>query len=222
MTLARILRMLGRQWLVLIIGLALTAAGAAASLHVTGIFTARTTITLLPPIGWAIGGNTLSYSGATLVGFAKLVEQTVNEDDSGQLFAAPDTPLYGAGVRQGEVVYVPDAGGQWAPNLNRPSLIIDVVGPTPEYVASRVEALTAEISGAIEARQDESGVVEEDRIGWEATPGSPEATYAGPNRLRMLAGIAVLGAGVTMATALGVDVLRRRRVVRRSSGPGDH
>lgn len=203
--------MLGRQWLVLIIGFALTAAGAVASLQVTGVFTARTTITLLPPDGWAVGGNTLTYSGATLVGFAKLVEQTVNDGGGGQLFSAADTPLYGAGVRQGEIVFVPDAGGQWAPNLNRPSLIIDVVGPTADEVESRVDALTAEIADAIEVLQDESGVAEDERIGWDAAPSAPEAAYAGPSRLRMLGGIVALGAGAAVAAALVVDVLRRRR-----------
>ncbi|MBB5743380.1 uncharacterized protein involved in exopolysaccharide biosynthesis [Microbacterium ginsengiterrae] len=209
--------MLARQWLVLVVGTALTVAGAVAAVQMTGVFTARTTITLLPPPGWAIGGNTLTDSAATMVGFAKLIEQTVNDSQDGQLFAAPDTPLYGAGVRQGELVYVPNAGGQWAPNFNRPFLYIDVVGPTPEYVESRVEALTEEVADAVDERQDEFGVAEDQRVTWDATPATPEVSYVGPNRLRMLGGIALLGAGVTAGAAFGVDLLRKRRADARAT-----
>jgi len=210
--------MLGRQWLVLVIGIMLTVAGASAAWQATGLYTARTTITLLAPAGWAVGGNTLTDSATTLVGFARIIEETVNDGGGGQLFAAPDTPLYGAGVRQGELVYVPNSGGQWAPNFNRPVLLIDVVGPTPEYVVERVDALAADVSDAIDARQDDFRVVDDQRITWQANPQRPEVMYAGPNRVRMLGGIAVLGAGVTVAVALAVEVLLRRRRERAPSG----
>lgn len=216
MTLARILRMLGRQWLVLMIGIMLTAAGAVAALQATGVYTARTTITLLSPAGWAVGGNTLTDSATTLVGFARIIEETVNDGGGGQLFAAPDTLLYGAGIRQGELVYVPNSGGQWAPNFNRPVLVIDVVGTTPEYVVERVDALTVEIADAIDARQDEFRVVDDQRITWQANPRTPEISYAGPNRVRMLGGIAALGVGTTLAAALAVELLLRRRRTRLS------
>lgn len=210
--------MLARRWFVLLIGLALTAGWAASAMQVTGVYTARTTITLLPPVGWAVGGNTLTDSAATLVGFARIVEETIADSPTGQLFSSADTPLYGAGVREGERVYVPNQGGQWAPNFNRPVLIIDVVGPTAENVVERVDALTDEIAAIIEQRQDEFGVFDDQRIEWQAAPQSPEVSYVGPNRIRMLGGIAALGVMGSAGAALALDILLRRRREARAAG----
>ncbi|MDN3310116.1 hypothetical protein QWJ90_04145 [Microbacterium oryzae] len=203
--------MLARRWLVLLIGVLLTIGGATAALQVTGVYAARTVVTLLPPVGWAVGGNSLTDSAATMVAFARVVEASIDESLTGQLFASPDAPLYGAGVRKGEVVYVPNAGGQWAPNFNRPVLVIDVVGPTASYVTDRVVALTADVAEVIDERQDEYVVADDQRIGWKASPDIPEVFSVGPDRARMLGGIAALGVGVSLAAAVLVDVLVKRR-----------
>lgn len=211
MTLAQILRLLARRWLVLLIGALATVGLAAGALQVTGVYTARTEIQLLPPADWAVAGNSFTESTATLVGFARAVEKTIGDSPTGQLFASADTPLFGSGVRLGELVYVPNRGGQWAPRFSRPELIIDVVGPDSAYVSDRVIALTEEISDIIDERQDEFDVADDQRITWQALPATPEVSYVGPSRLRVLAGIGALGVGLSLAAAFLVDVLIRRR-----------
>lgn len=211
MTLAQILRALARRWYVLFVGVALTAGAGLLAAQGEGVYTARTSITLTPPAGWAVAGNAFTDSAASLVGFAKVIEQTLSGEAGGQLFANAGTPLYGSGIREGELVYVPNFGGQWAPNFSQPVLIIDVVGPTAEHATARVEALTADIADAVAALQDEQGVVADQRITWYASPASPEVSYVGPDRVRSLGGIALLGGGVTIAAALVLDLILRRR-----------
>lgn len=227
MTLANILRLLARRWYVILVGLLLTGGWAAVALQTTGVYTARTTITLMAPAAWAVAGNSLTDPATTVVGFARVVEKTIRESPTGQLFASADTPLYGSGIREGELVYLPNAGGQWAPNYNRPVLIIDVVGTTSERVAERVDALTAEVAAVIEERQDAFGVAEDQRIRWQADPETPEVAYVGNNRTRMLGGIVALGCAMSAAAAVAVDVLVRRRRERRADAqepghPGAH
>lgn len=211
MTLIEALRALGRRWYVVLVGALLTAAAAAAAAQVGGVYTARTTVTLMPPVGWAVAGNTFTDSAASLVGFAKVVEETLTDGEGGQVFAAADTPLYGSGARSGELVYVPNYGGQWAPSFNQPALIVDVVGASPDEVAERVRALTADIDRIVTERQDEMGVAADQRVTTYANPVDPEVAHVGPSRTRALAGVGLLGAGVSIAAAFLVDRVLRRR-----------
>lgn len=216
MTMPRMLRALGRRWYVPLAGALVTGAVALGVIDATGVYTARTTLTFTPPVGWAVGGNTFTDSATSLVGFAKLVEQQVTDGGDGQLFAHPQTPLYGSGVREGEVLYVPDAGGQWASNFNRPSIVVDVVGAAPDEVAERVERLTAQVAETAQRLQDDEGVVASQRIAVYADPAQPEVVLVAPQRLRALAGVAVIGVVVSVAAALGLDAVARRVARRRA------
>jgi hypothetical protein len=214
MTLVQALRALGRRWYVVLVGAMLTAAAALAATQVGGVYTARTEVRFVPPVGWAVAGNTFTDSAASLVGFARLVEQTMTDGVGGQVFAAPETPLYGSGARDAAMIYVPNFGGQWAPNYNQPEIVVDVVGASPGEVDERVRALTARVAEVVDERQDEMGVAADQRITTYANPAVPEVSYAGANRTRALAGIAILGAGLSVAAALVTDrVLRRRQAV---------
>lgn len=215
MTLSQLVRALARRWYVLLLGAILTAAAATVAVHATGVYTARTAITLSAPADWRVAGNAFTDSAASLVGFAKLVEQSLPSVQTGQLFSAADTPLYGSGIRDGAVVYVPTYGGQWAPNYNRPTLFIDVVAPRAADVDRRVRALTEEIALTMDRLQDEQGVADDQRVQWSASPTAPGVTYIGPNRMRALSGIGALGLGASIVTALAVDTALRRRAARR-------
>ncbi len=195
----------------LLVGAIATCVAVVVAFQAVGVYTARTSITLTPPAGWAVAGNTFTDSAASLVGFAKLVEESLPGAQTGQLFAVADTPLYGSGIRDGAVVYVPNYGGQWSPNFNRPTLIIDVVAPTSAQVEERVLALTDEIVTRMDELQDAQGVVADQRIAWYASPASPEVSYVGPDRARALGGIALLGGGLTVVVALVLDLILRRR-----------
>lgn len=215
MTLVQALRALGRRWYVVLVGVLLTAGAATTAAQVDGVYTARTAVTLMPPTGWAVAGNSFTDSAASLVGFAKLVEETLTDGEGGQVFAAAGTPLYGGGARSGELVYVPNFGGQWAPNFNQPAIMIDVVGSSRQEVDDRVRVLAGRIDAVVAERQDEMAVAPDQRISTYANPAVPEVAYAGPSRMRALAGITLLGAALSVAAALAVDgVVLRRRAVR--------
>ena len=209
-------RAVGRRWYVLVAGILLTAVAGLLALQTNGVYTARTAVTLMAPVGWAVGGNTLNDSATSLVGFAKIVEETMSDGKGGQLFAAPGTRLYGAGVREAELVFVPNYGGQWAPNFNQPAIVIDVVGPTAVGVQERVIALTEEIGATAEALQDKMGVTEDQRVTWIASPATPVVEYVGINRMRALAGIAVMGGGLSLFATAVADKLLNRRQLRRA------
>lgn len=127
------------------------------------------------PAYWIPGGG----DNAVLVPFAALVERRVNDgSDSVDLVLARGT-LYGAGVKQGYSVTLPNAGGgQWAKSFTRPALLVQVVDSSAERVNGVLSTVIDRIQAASETLQSQMNVTSS-RIVTVTTPSSPEIIFGG-------------------------------------------
>jgi hypothetical protein len=119
-------------------------------------------------------------------------------------------------------VRLPNAGGQWADNFNRPVLDVQVVGPTRDAVKADLDALLAEIDAELARLQDDAGVAPAFRVTTQHAPTSPVIQYVGAQATRAMAGVAIVGLALTTLVAVGWDrlALKRSRLrARRSSVP---
>ncbi|MDR6636657.1 hypothetical protein [Paenarthrobacter nitroguajacolicus] len=212
MTSQTLLRLLRKRWYVAFAVILLGLAGLGAIRAQEPVYWAQTEVSFVAPNSdpayWIPGGD-----NAVLVPFAALVERRVNADsDSVDLVLARGT-LYGAGVKQGYSVTLPNAGGQWAKSFTRPVLLVQVVDSSAENVNRVLSAVIDRINAACGALQKEMHV-DSRLIFTVSTPSSPEIIFGGGTQVDRLKGAAIwltLFAGAALAVTYTVD----RRLTRR-------
>ena len=145
-----------------------------------------------------------------MVATAGLVERLVNE--GAQPPATSDmVTLLGRGVRDGTSVVLPDSGGQWAQNFDRPVLVVEVTGPSADDVAARLSAAVGEVEWTLERIQVEEGVRPRDRITTSMVPAEPRVRVEQGHRGAALGMTLLLGLLLTAVSAVSVDRLARTR-----------
>lgn len=169
MTFAEVADAMRRRWLVTVLALA---AAAGFALHLSGsggVYSTRTTVIFsdASPASLAHLVNTADETG--IIAFAGTVANDVNDGRPVERYARSDAPYYGTGLRQGVSVTLRDDGGQWTTSFPRAELIIQVVGPTHEYVASWQREMTARVaqrtrSLQLETRPSGSAVIKTDVV----------------------------------------------------------
>ena len=90
-------------------------------------------------------------------------------------------------------------------------LVLDIVGPSPEAVQDRQEALIQRAQQELNQLQRDAGVDPVNDITATPAPDSTVIFHVQGNRSRALGMTAVLGVGVTVSVVLAVDRRRRRR-----------
>ncbi|MCD1268178.1 hypothetical protein B5M43_004845 [Microbacterium sp. MEC084] len=143
MTARELLGMLGRRWYVVT---AVLAAAALLTWHLAstaaaGVYSTRTAVTFL--YGY---DSALSLEGSlrdeNVIAFAGAVAAEVVPGQEAIRYSAVDAPYYGAGLREGVQVGLVDYGNQWAPSYAVAVIVLQIVGPSAEWVeAKQTEAL---------------------------------------------------------------------------------
>jgi hypothetical protein len=142
----------------------------------------------------------------SLVEFAALVQRRVSSSpELTDLVVSPGT-LYGAGVKHGYSVTLPNRGGQWARSFSRPVLEVQVVGSSAEMVNQQLGVVIEQIKSATVSLQQQAGL-SDGLIYTVTTPASPEIVFGGgtaSNRFKgaftwlcLAGGLAVLSAVLT-------------------------
>lgn len=196
MTIYQLLGVLLRRWYVVLLVLTLTAALGWTFARDGGLSVTRTLVTFdAPDAGpWEEGGS----ADSGIIVFASAVATEVNGGVAAIAYSSADAPFYGAGIREGVRVAVPDTGGQWGVVYNRAAIAIDVVSSDPAWVAERQRAAVAAVVGA--ARERQSGIPHRNRIIVAVEPLSETIDHVGPSRTaQVLAGGALGVAGLLVA-----------------------
>ena len=190
-----------RWWWIVLLGLALTS-GTALLLasRMPVVYTARTTVTVLPPYSNPFRADTTAINGLAVILVTRANGGTTTVKTS-----SPETTLYGEGVRDGSRIRVRDTGGQWAAQIAEPVIYVEAVGPTPEFVAERIERNLSELQADLESLQADLGASVGGSAILRVTPESPVVERVTGNRNRFLASYGVTGVAVTGVAVFLVD-----------------
>lgn len=218
MTLREVLRAAMRRWYVLLLVIAIAAAGSVWLQRDGGTYATRTSVVFTLPGEVAL----LPENGATderVIAFASAVAQELNGGRPAPTYATADAPAYGAGVREGVWVGLPNHGGQWVDSFGLAQIEIQIVGRTEEYVESTQQALLQRVIDTAEARQAATGAAESELITASVVPLTTRVDHIEASRSAVILafagiGIAALVVGMWMSVQLERFSHRRRRASR--------
>ena len=216
LTLSQVIRAVTRQWVVVLIGLALTGIAAHQVAQAEQVYWTQTTVRFVPVADSpGIGGNTIVSNSESLIAFAGLV--------LADLKLGPAVDISGLGPNildlgedHGVWVRLPDGGGQWTNSFDEAFLDVQVSGPSAADVRRRT---TQTIDAIHDATARRLGNLATASVAMRPVPPTPVVTAArGSSKLALLASL-VLGLAGTIGVALAVDALtgdlRRRRAARK-------
>ncbi len=211
MTIGNFFGVLGRRWLLVLVGFLLTVAmsGAAYKLfkptyEVTG------TVLFLPPKSSLVTGSPNPY--LQLGGLAQAVDlvSVALSDQATQLELRTISK---------DVVYT----AKQDVNSSSPLLVIDVKDSSPDTALKIRDTLMARVPEELQKMQDVLSVSSNDRVTTTVVTLDAEAQEVGKNRLRAAVVAACLGLGLTLVAATVWDAYRMRRPRARRDlrqGPG--
>ncbi len=211
-----------RRWYV---ALATLMCGAAVILVLAqddGVFTTRTAITFRYPGATALQPYN-GFRDKSVVSFASLIARKVNGGEAPATYASDSAPYYGAGIRQGVLVGLPNEGNQWLPMYRDAQIDIQVVGPTAGWVDRTRNELVRRVLTLSEGQQVEAGIPASNRIAVSVDPVTRDILHVVPSRTIHLLGAIGLFAAVCMVgawAAVMLDSGLRRRTRRTNAVPG--
>ena len=169
MTLMAMIVAARRAYLVVLLGLAVTALAASHVASTTGVYWSQVDVVFLGT-PTETRPNPLGYSSQRLVDFASVVQRDITQSAEQAQVVSPIVSLVDSGVRDGWWVRLPNYGGQWTMRWDRPALDVQVVGPDEAVVRARMTTLLDRISSEVEQRQNAAGVRGEQRVTTSVSP----------------------------------------------------
>jgi len=166
--------------------------------------------------------NSLVSSPGGLVATAGAVVAQIDPKPAVPRMASPNVNIVDIGIARGVWVRIPDSGGQWQNSFSDPIIQIQVSGPTEADVANRTEQAIEAARRSLSELQDGYAVNPAYRITIEKDLYGTRMFDTGPSRMRLRAGILMLGAWLTAAASIVVRGSRRgtdRTVTSTSSAP---
>jgi len=193
-----------RRTLVVIVGLALTGMLGWKVTHQSGVYTAAAVVTFLPPQG---GTFTNPWQGANpnLVATAGIVSKAVGEGAGGGGPVSDDVGLLGQGVTSGYSLRLPNHGGQWTNNFDRPELDLQVAAKSSAQAKRRLEQLVGSVSGKLAELQKNAGVASRDMIRTSLTPPNPMVRLSTGSRSRAAAAALAVGSMLTFGAVVTLE-----------------
>jgi hypothetical protein len=162
----------------------------------------------------------LTDDGSTepgIITFAATVATEADQNGASPRYADADARAFGAGVRQGVFIGVPDVGGQWAVVYRRAVIDVDVVGPTKQWVQEQQKAALDRVITAADVQQDAIGIAAEARLLYTIEPFTDDIEYVAPggsSQVIALGALAVAGLMVAVSAAGIWDKARLKHSLR--------
>ncbi|SJM71692.1 O-antigen polymerase [Arthrobacter rhombi] len=209
-----VVAVLRRRWYVVVAVLLLTVPAVIASMEVKGVYYTKFEMGFEAPAA-ATKNNALRTEGSTTVNFAAVVQRIYEGTHPNPVVIPTTAPLYGTGIRDATAVYLPNSGGQWQSNFNKPSVVVEIVRSSPEAVLKTAAEVSGELQKLATTQQEALGIWESAQISTNQRPGTVDISYIGVRTKYALVGIATLGLGLAFASAIYLDraiqaVARRR------------
>lgn len=180
--------------------------GALRILSSPGVYWMQQDVVFMPPAS-AAGGNSLRSDARNLVPYAAMIEKEFNGERVKEVVRTVSAPIFGTGVEQGSLVYLPNAGGQWQANFNRAAISVEAVSPTAQGVATRLNEATFRLRELADQPQEKLKVIDRAKILTGVYPSEVAAQYIAPRAKWALLLYLIL---VTSAAAAIYDVIHRK------------
>lgn len=203
-----------RRWFIVAFVLIITAAAMVHVYRKAGVYWAQVDVVFLIPKS-ARYPNTILDTSASAISMAGLVAEDVNRGVDLPATASSGTTLVGEGVRDGWAVRLPNSGGQWAWDFERPVLDVEVVGADPKPVKAKLLRLIATIEADLHQRQADEGARQSDFITASSAPSKAVVYEFHGHRSRALGATLLLGLLGALLSAVGFDRLMERRSLAR-------
>jgi hypothetical protein len=212
MALHELIAVVRARWYVVVVVLALAAGAGLIFARDGGLYTTRTVVAFVVPddAPWDGGGS--REDG--VIAMALAVAAQADEGRRSVEYAAPDAPFFGAGIRQGARVGLPDTGGQWEASYASAAINIDVVSPDREWVVEQQQSLIAAVQRSTVAYQ--AGLASAGRVEARVEELTMTIEYVQPSRTSQVLAIAALGA-VGLILGCGAALMWDRRLTARRS-----
>lgn len=202
-----ILAVMLRRWYISLFAVVLASGVWVSWMDDGGCFTTSTVVTFTWPAHVII----LPSSGVedfSVIAFAEVVANEINEGQPAPPFASKEASLYGSGVRRGVIVGLPDSGGQWASWHTRAEIEIQIVGRTYEEVQNRQTSLLDRVFQITREQQTSSPA--DGRIRAVVLPMTTGIDEITSSRLSRLAALAALLISAMLLSGGGSIWLERR------------
>ena len=209
-----------RRWYVVVLMLLVAVVGAYLLRRGEGVYTTETVVSFTLPDKTTLSPNS-GLDDASVIAFAGVVATAVNHGTTPAIYSSYDAPLYGAGVRQGVVVSLPDAGNQFVSGFQRAEVVLQIVGPTERWVADTQRELLKQVA-EISKQQQASVTVPASRIRMVPVVPTQAIFRVSPSNSSSLAAFAALlvaASLVGVSAAVGLDGVLRRRRITANEGP---
>lgn len=146
----------------------------------------------------ALSPNTLRVVSGSLIATAGLVQRQVMEGPDEAHVVSDSVTLLDEGIFSGYSVTLPNAGGQWANNFERPALHVQASDPDEGVALARLTNTVHHITSVLDARQTTAGVLPLNRITTRLSPANIGVAYYPGSRTRGTLSSVLLGLGMTI------------------------
>lgn len=207
-----LLRACVRRWPVLVICLGLTGVAVLALGRPTVLYAAQTVVTVETP--QLPTDRTLAGDSPQAIAAAHLLVDRANGGPTQVRSSSPDAELYGWGMDRVVRVQIRNIGGQWASNVNQPSLQVDVVDTTADAVRTKLRDTVADLRDELQRLQDELNVPAISRMTLRVPLDEPAVAEVSSSRMRASVAIGLLGLLASLSVVWLVDSrpLRSQRI----------
>jgi hypothetical protein len=203
------------RWYLVVVALLVVAVVFVMFAREGGGYTTKTAVTFLVPSTTSLSPD--NGSGDTsVIAFARSVAAQVNNGRDPVSYSMDDAPYYGAGLRQGVLVVVPNDGNQWYSSFTHAEIDIQIVGRTEKWVKQEQAEYVKKILSSTQAQQ--AGIVSNpaNYLTASVLPLTLVIDKVAPTRSALLAAAAAMLVAWLIVSAGGAVLLDRRLSRRRS------
>ncbi|NVM94400.1 O-antigen ligase family protein [Arthrobacter sp. AETb3-4] len=193
-----------RRWYVATVVLLLAIPATVLAWSVPGVYYAEFDLHFVAPAG-ATKHNPLRTEPSSVVKYAALVERMYVSEHPNAPILPTRAPLYGTGLRDAQAVYLPNAGGQWQTNFNRPTVTVEIVKQNRDDVMAAAEEITKGISAIAIENQKELGVWSKSQI--TVQPDAVGVAYLSARGKYAVVGAGLLALGLSVGAAFLFDTI---------------
>lgn len=209
MALWDLLTALRRWWPVALAGAVLTAGLGIIATREPGLYFTRMEVVFLAPPAWY--SNVLQGTTEEVIMTASAVAKRTVGAGSVIKYGSLEATIIGTtSSREGVWIRAEDQGGQWAPDLRAPIILVDVVAPNPERVRELQHESALKIRSALSDLQSQLKAGKRNLITIQVAPDATVIYRVRGDRLRALGMTSLLGGAVTLAVIRMLETRRRR------------
>ncbi|MGV8911595.1 MAG: hypothetical protein ACOH14_03185 [Rhodoglobus sp.] len=208
-----------RRWYVLGTALIIAIIGGYLLQQGGGLYTSKTVVSFLLPDKSNLSLNS-GLDDLSVIAFAGAVARGVSDSGAPTRYSTDDAPLYGAGLREGVLVSLPNGGNQWSTSYQRAELVLQIVGPSEQWVARQQSDVLTKVA-QVSADLQSTVTAPDSRIKVAPVLLTKQIFHVSPSRSAVIAAYAALFFAALIISGWAAVILDRA-IFRRRVGSRRH